>query len=340
MQIRAKIAKRLFILLGIFWVSFINAKAVNFPLKKSKYNTFQIKVKIGTNKYFDSLTLCLSENGIITYQSASYRSEFSKTSKIRFETNEFKSVLDSMKFDNDLELEDQIITQVHQTKNKEGLFGINKGDKEDGDQLFIQNLFKAVGGKNIFYINLSTNTFSVGDYPEKYYKLYSNNTKLFKYCELELEAKNYKCKFDSIYFKYYNGEYFRYSEGGTFSFDVRPNAIYAPKKFMDQIERTYFKELIAKKMCTVEMTNFKYIYCEKEFDYMEDPTVHNITIVFGKYSIKLTKKELFLEFEDKVFFLIVYNSEDPGWTLGFPFFKKFTTIFDLKDNIVGFINND
>ena len=65
---------------------------------------------------------------------------------------------------------------------------------------------------------------------------------------------------------------------------------------------------------------------------MNDTSLNDITfIIENKVSMRLSRENLFTEFEDDIYFLILYNPSVKEYTFGYPFFTKYVLLID-EDN--------
>ena len=103
-------------------------------------------------------------------------------------------------------------------------------------------------------------------------------------------------------------------------------------------KKKFFVEKINEGKCFDLYLKYSYYYCDKDV---------NIDIGELKFEIKrsglhfsLNSKDLFKEYNNKLFFLIVFGIyvEKQEVKLGYPFLKKYDMIFDLDKRHVGFYN--
>ena len=73
--------------------------------------------------------------------------------------------------------------------------------------------------------------------------------------------------------------------------------------------------------------SYFHYYCEKDINLTKFEPV-NFIIDDLHYNINLTKDDLFIEENNKLFFLIIFGHPQP--ILGFPLFKKYQLHFSIK----------
>ena len=123
--------------------------------------------------------------------------------------------------------------------------------------------------------------------------------------------------------------------------------ISSPKQYFDGIIKDFFNKLIIEKKCFIIGDNYKLIYCNNDSEnkkYLKN----NFKTLFFKhhefnYIFKLKYKDLFLEYNNKILFLIITENNSRNiWTLGIPFLKKYLLSYDYDFKVIGFyqINND
>ena len=60
---------------------------------------------------------------------------------------------------------------------------------------------------------------------------------------------------------------------------------------------------------------------------------------FLKYNFTFTYKDLFMKYENKYYFLILFKWYIDKWNFGYPFFKKYQIFFDSDKKIFGLYPN-
>ena len=131
------------------------------------------------------------------------------------------------------------------------------------------------------------------------------------------------------------------------------------EKYKEYILNYYFQELIDKNICKMEKTdktifdrkassiNSNGIYsvftCDKK-DFKNNyiykfPTLKLIHQGFN-YTFELNYKDLFMEINNKYYFLVIFPGDDSyQWIFGIPFLQKYEFIFNYDEYTIGFYQN-
>ena len=134
--------------------------------------------------------------------------------------------------------------------------------------------------------------------------------------------------------------------------------IIGTKEYREYIKKNFFDELIESKICSYDLVSFtdvneldaKYyvISCEKykfnDSDKKYYENFPNLTFfVFDyNYNFNLTKEDLFVEINDKYYFLIIFektlfdHSDLAFWNLGLPFLQKYEFVHNYEKQNIGF----
>ena len=104
----------------------------------------------------------------------------------------------------------------------------------------------------------------------------------------------------------------------------------------------FFKEYLDKNICIIneEPKNTYYISCNSTFktEMNKFPEI-NFMIRDINYTFTLTYEDFFVEFNQKIYFMLVYDYFNfYYWTLGNIFLKKFPLVFDYENKKITFIN--
>ena len=113
-------------------------------------------------------------------------------------------------------------------------------------------------------------------------------------------------------------------------------------KEFNLILNSFFNKYIEKNICIINEDSlfYKYISCDLSFktEINKFPSI-NFMIRDINYTFTLTYEDLFVELNDKIYFMIIneyYHTYH--WTLGNIFLKKFPLIFDYDNKMITFIN--
>ena len=149
--------------------------------------------------------------------------------------------------------------------------------------------------------------------------------------------------FDYSYFTNINTNKKLRSSNTMANFDNEFDFIISPKTDFDFFYNYFFKIYTEENICTLNETNesyynFYYISCDINFQKQINkfPNI-NFMIRDINYTFTLTYKDLFIEFNQKIYFMLVKNDYSYFWIFGNIFFKKFPLIFDYDKKTITFI---
>jgi hypothetical protein len=120
----------------------------------------------------------------------------------------------------------------------------------------------------------------------------------------------------------------------------------APEKYHNYIVDNFFKKYIDNHICANILDNdeiaifhkYNYIVCNKtEFDIKSFPDLNFYNSEIN-YTFSFNYKDLFYEFENKVYFLVVFpvfQMPIEYWYVGKPFFVKYKLFFDKDKKTIG-----
>lgn len=336
---------KIFIFLILIDLSFQN---LSLNIRKASANYITIPVCLGIPRQCTDLVLSLVECDVVLFRSKDYFPDISETKSLILSIGADKVLYsDHLYFNDNLTINDLYITSGKNI-TKQGYLGLNRKRFEDFTLtvLFraplIDRLYSKSGNKKIFYIDLNDLQLVIGDYPEVYFKKYSQeNKKIAKHCNrINDRTSYYNCKGEMIYFTKANGNYAHHLVDSIITFDIGVNGIFVPKHFFDFLVNAYFFKQIQDQKCMVTgWSDFHFVKCEEEYNYLKDPSLHPISIVIGKFTLKLEPKYLFSGFISKSnYFLMLYNENKKPWTFGYPLFEKYTIVFDDEKDIITFLN--
>ena len=128
------------------------------------------------------------------------------------------------------------------------------------------------------------------------------------------------------------------------TFNIEINYIIGSKSFFNSIKETFFNIPIQNNICTIieklQTMGTHIIICQKEImkTINEFP---KISFANDKqdFIFELTYKDLFIEYNNRILFLIIYNQYGPDfWSLGKIFMRKYPFIFDYDKKTINFLN--
>ena len=167
---------------------------------------------------------------------------------------------------------------------------------------------------------------------------------------LNAEKRNYDIYWDliniNISYEYSrqnkNNNYESQDNRITFSNEI--DYIIGSKSYLNSIKETFFNNPIKNNICNIieklQTMGTYIIICQKEII----KTINNFPkLLFSNdkedFVFELNYKDLFIEYNDRILFLIVYNEYGPDfWTLGKIFMRKYPFIFDYDKKKIIFPN--
>ena len=214
---------------------------------------------------------------------------------------------------------------------------INCYDKNQSSDIesFIEQLYrKNIINYPVYYIKyLSENKgeIIIGNYPHQINK--------DKYNELNL--RTVRTIYDSdcdgywdFYFENvtYNEKKINFFPEFHFKFELEKGVIEVGNYFYDIVKDFFKNNNCIEKIIQSSEGRFYTFNCDKNFNYKNFP---NITFYNSKLDLIFTLEysDLFYNFEDRYYFLIIINCNKHSstyWIMGQPFFEKYLTIFDVS----------
>jgi hypothetical protein len=340
----------------------------------NKYNQIILQIKVGSNKQLSNVLVdtgsnvlwiagknCTTCEGIKNKFDSSLSKSYRNTSvpmKIEYVTGSTEGFLG---FDDfylgKTQLQNLKFLLSYSTGNEvmesDGILGLgnNYYYKSDTlsliDQLFIQKKIS----KRVFTIKINPNNdegiLSIGDIPEEIKNNNRNITnKNYGKCAAVKKSEYgnpniyWECILDQLYFGDDINKSLTINQ--KVNFDSGTNIIIVPLFFMkNYILSEYLGKYLQKKICIILPDQFfASIICDKSLDYENLP---NINFRFGEYVFFLKPKEIFIENEEYLEFVITSSlneSFDDLWILGEPIFKKMSILFDKDNQEIGFFGYD
>ena len=207
-----------------------------------------------------------------------------------------------------------------------------------------ENSIKSYSISIIYNNNFEGNIF-IGDFPHEFEpKKFSFEYFKSKHINLDFYNFNWKINFDKIY--YLNENNFEFDLFLTAKFDLNFGGILANSNYQKNVNESFFNEYFNKKKCENKIIKQKenneifYVYeCDKKININKfNENIYFYSKEFN-FTFVLDKNDLFLKFNDKIYFLVFFSDYFPNWILGEPFFKKFNMIFNQEKKIVGFYSD-
>jgi len=103
-------------------------------------------------------------------------------------------------------------------------------------------------------------------------------------------------------------------------------------------KKKFFEEKLKEGKCQEISIKYTYYFCDKDVNI--DIGELNFEIKRSGLKFSLNSKDLFMEYNDKKFFLIVFGIyvDKKEAKLGYPFLKKYDIIFNIDNRHLGFYN--
>ena len=130
--------------------------------------------------------------------------------------------------------------------------------------------------------------------------------------------------------------------------DINEPIIIAPNEYINYIKNDFFISYISKNICNIYKDNqIEGFFCEKSKNFNINNLKKFPPIYFehkeGNYTFELTYKDLFIEKDNKFWFLIISeNNYNQNWFLNYIFLRKYQFSFNPDSKIISFygINNN
>ena len=158
------------------------------------------------------------------------------------------------------------------------------------------------------------------------------------------KSSNIGGKFDKIYYIYSKEEIVCHNEL-NFEINIDHNYILCSKDYYDNIKKHYFKEYLENNICQ-ELYSFLYIG-SRQYMIICNSTIKeslknfpNIYFVHKElnFTFNLDYKDLFIEINDKIYFLAIYREGySIIWNFGSLLIKKYSFMFDQDSKSLYFI---
>ena len=147
----------------------------------------------------------------------------------------------------------------------------------------------------------------------------------------------------NISYEYSNQKY--ESLDNRITFDFEHKYLTSSKSFFNSINATFFKNYIKNNKCVIVekleiIMGIYAIICQKEImnEIKSFPKIL-FSIEKNNFIFELTFKDLFIEYKNRILFLIIYNEYGPDyWSLGELFMRKYHFIFDYDKKQISFPN--
>ena len=185
---------------------------------------------------------------------------------------------------------------------------------------------------------------------------YDNNFDEGNYKSIATENRGYlyswDIKFFEIYFYDVYNQKIKINNFYQGDLDIENNYIISTKEYFDLIKEKYFDNYINKKICSVEIVEaeknlynmnnnfYQVISCDIDsFTEKEMKKFPDLNFFHLKYNYTFTfnYKELFINYNNRIFFLIQsLKNKENYWTFGKLFMKKYQFIFDSNKRTINY----
>jgi len=199
-------------------------------------------------------------------------------------------------------------------------------------------------GANLYNLNELINTRAeliFGDYPHNYKPdlLYEKQL-----TTIQSKYEFWNLYFTSIYFYKTNNEK-QFLDLPKAELSINEFYIGGPMSYYILINKYFFEKYINKNICHNGYSGkFLIIYCDKSKKFNVNELQKFPTIYFEhdelNYTFELTYEDIFIEQDNKYWFLICFESyyEAENWIFGSIFLRKYNFVFEQKTRTIGFYN--
>ena len=119
---------------------------------------------------------------------------------------------------------------------------------------------------------------------------------------------------------------------------------FSTKQYFESIKMNFFEKYISNGICRINKLKefylrYQFITCDKTFsnELTNFPDL-NMLSTYYNYTFQLTNKDLFMEVNNNILFLIFYNPWNPNhFIFGKNFMKKYQFIFRYDQKNIGFL---
>ena len=188
---------------------------------------------------------------------------------------------------------------------------------------------------NIKYINEKESILSIGKNPDEYDLTYKKENLHFTKIAFNDIYSDWNVYFDNIYF-YNKKSEIKFIGEKICEINYERALIKGPFEY-----KSLFFEYVFNKNDCQEISHFSNLYyvCNKNTKISDLPSIYFKSRELN-YTFILNYNDLFIEINNKLYFLVYFNNLDKSnfkyWILGKPFLKKFHFIFENEKKLIGF----
>ena len=306
------------------------SQEIPFILKMTQNPVFIIG-----NNYQENI-IKFNENNSSTFQSSNYSHQFNLTDLLSgFLSNDTFDLGNNIKIkDFNFILAKELSNEAKKISAEIGL-SFRRNNSENYETNFIEQLkIKKIINSYIFGIKYTKDDegeFIIGDLLHEYDKNFKEEDFNFISLDISKQILDWEIEFDKVTINQIVVEdFFR-----GITFKIEYGFILGIPEFYNKIKKVFFNE--HKKECEEKNINKeKYFVCKNNINLKKFPilefTVHKL-----KYNITFDKNDLFYEFGNKLYFLVVFRNDfwNSKWTFGKPYFKKYLSFYDKEKKIYG-----
>ena len=325
---------------------FINENIIQTEIEISNNQRSKIPLNIKLRQYPFFFTSPDAYPNKVTYKFTESTSFLGESKKYTFHSYDFDDGFlgnDTIFIDNEkiFQFNFFIGTKLRNNIKESGSIGLNIEDTEGkfSDRNFIYQL----KNRNLIsnyeftfkYENNDDGILIIGDKPHNY--------------DINYKEENYKIINPTLstYQNYYDFEINNITYGDvnigeniTCKLSIESGIIHGNEKYKDEVKKDFFNPYIYKGDCYekyIESRHIYYYYCKKNVNIS---SMKNIKFYIQNisFSFELSYKDLFYEYNNTYYFLVIFNhiDYDVKWVLGKPIFTKYQFVFDQGNKIIGF----
>ena len=184
------------------------------------------------------------------------------------------------------------------------------------------------------YINKEEGNLIIGNYPHIFNnKIYKEEDYIFTNVGTFNSVTQWNIYFDKII-----------ANNSTINSKITINLYYefsfilGTERFKNTVYQNFFEKYFNNKSCSInrvsQISFYTYTECSKDINIKEFPDLIFINNNL-KFNFTFTYEDLFMEYGDKYYFLIVFKTYKDEWSFGDIFFKKYQIVFDKDKKTFG-----
>ena len=201
--------------------------------------------------------------------------------------------------------------------------------------------------KNIDIINNYDGILIFGEYPHEYYpNLYNESDIHSTLAKVRKNEIMWDIAFSKVYYINEDNEFSLIVEEEQAELSLSLSYIICTKSFFGNITKLFFSQYINDDKCKISNINnsgknfYQIISCNKQYFSKDDMKFFPIIYFYNRdfnYTFSFSYKDLFEEYNNEIYFLIIYdNKEDNWWKLGKLFLEKYQFIFNQDAKTISF----